>query len=333
MYFDNYFPFLIPFLIAFWNKNTYNVLAYSTLIFLKGNTMKVSQLQYFTTLAELQNMSRASELLHMSQSSLSKNISAVEEELGVTLFDRNGKHISLNSAGQRFLDCCHHILNEYESAVDEITAMSTGTTTRIKIGACGNINRLLPIMTAFKKTHPEVEFDINSDIEHEDNIDINEYDVLVYPSESKYSRFSGFPLFEEKYFLAVSNNNPLRKSAAVSVKSLNSQDAVFMRSGSLNEYSYNLCSALSVHFTSASFVTSRAMHREAIASGLAVGFVPDSYRSLYISTGNIELLPITDAGFTRQYNICFKRKKHLSQLAQEFEALICKQLKIDVDAI
>ncbi len=116
--------------------------------------MKVSQLQYFTTLAELQNMSRASELLHMSQSSLSKNIAAIEEELGVSLFDRNGKHISLNSAGQRFLVCFHHMLHEYESAVDEITTMSTGTTTKIRIGACGNISRLIPCMSAFKKDHP-----------------------------------------------------------------------------------------------------------------------------------------------------------------------------------
>ena len=295
--------------------------------------MKVSQLQYFTTLAELQNMSRASELLHMSQSSLSKNISAVEEELGVALFDRNGKHISLNSAGQRFLDCCHRILHEYESAIDEITAMATGNTTRIKIGACGNISKLIPCMTSFKKLHAEVEFDINSDIEREDNIDINEFDVLVYPSEAKYSRFSGYPLFDEKYYLAVSSSNPLSKVAATSVKALNDQDVVFMRSGSLNEYSYNLCSALYVHFSSASFVTSRAIHRDAIASGLAVGFVPESYRSLYTTADTIKLIPITDAGFTRKYNICFKRKKHLSQLAQEFEALICDHFKYETDSI
>lgn len=295
--------------------------------------MKISQLQYFTTLAELQNMSRASELLHMSQSSLSKNISAVEDELGVALFDRNGKHISLNSAGQRFLDCCHHILHEYESAVDEITAMATGNTTRIKIGACGNISRLIPCLTSFKKLHPEVEYDINSDIEREDNIDINEFDVLVYPSEPKFSRFNGYPLFDEKYYLAVSSNNPLRNNGAISVKSLRDQDVVFMRSGSLNEHSYNLSSALHVQFSSASFVTSRAIHRDAIASGLAIGFVPESYRSLYLSSESIYLLPITDVGFTRRYNICFRRKKHLSLLAQEFEALICKYFKFEAESI
>lgn len=286
--------------------------------------MKLSQLQYFTTLAELQNVSRASELLHMSQSSLSKNISAIEEELDVSLFDRNGKHIVLNNVGQRFLECCQRILHEYENAIDDINAMSTGTTTRIRIGTCGNISKLIPCMTAFKKAHPEAEYDINSDIEREENVDINEYDALVYPSEAKYSRFNGFQLFEEKYFLAVARSNPMSKSAAVSVKTINKEDVVFMRSGGTNEHAYNLCSALSVKFASTSFVTSRAMHRDAIAAGLAIGFVPESYRALYTSSGNIELLPITDNGFTRKYNICFRRKKHLGKLAQEFKALVCE---------
>ena len=295
--------------------------------------MKISQLQYFTTLAELQNVSRASELLHMSQSSLSKNISSIEDEIGVPLFDRNGKHITLNSAGQRFLICCRHILREYEAGMDDIRTMSTGSTNRIKIGTSGNISKLIPCMTEFKKIHPEVEFNINSDIEREDAIDINEYDILIYPSESKYSRFNGFALFEEKYYLAVSKSNPIRKSAAVSVKSLGDQDAIFMRYGSVNEHAYNLCSALSVRFASNSFVSSRAMHRDAISSGLAVGFIPESYSALYLSTGNVELLPVTDNGFTRKFNICFKRKKHLGKLAQEFEALICKHFGFDEDSI
>lgn len=287
--------------------------------------MKISQLKYFATLAELQNVSRASELLHMSQSSLSKNISSIEDELGMSLFDRNGKHIALNSAGQRFLECCRKMLHEYEKTLDDINTMSTGSNNRISIGTCGNISKLIPCMTEFKSIYPEVEFSINSNIEGEDSVDINEYDMLIYPSEPKYSRFNGFPLFEEKYYLAVSKSDPLSKTAAVSLRALNNRDVIFMRCGKVSEHTYDLCSALSIHFNSNSFVTSRSMHRDSIASNLGIGFVPESYSSLYTSSGNIQLLPITDNGFSRSFNICFKRKKHLGKLAQEFEALICKR--------
>ena len=293
--------------------------------------MKLAQLRYFTTLAELQNVSRASELLHMTQSSLSKNISAIEEELGVSLFDRNGKHISLNSIGQRFLDCCHTILNEYDNTMDDIKSMSTGTTNRIRVGTCGNISKLVPCMAEFKKLHPEVEYDINGDIERDDSIDINEYDVLVYPSETKYNRFNGYPLFRDKYYLAVSKSDSTSELSAVSVKSLNNKDAVFLRNGNVNEHAYNLCSALSVHFASISFTTSRAMHLDAIASGMAIGFVPQSYLSMYKASNSILILPVTDSNFNRQFNICFRRKKRLSLLAQSFEEYIIEKFNLSED--
>lgn len=53
--------------------------------------MKISQLSYFITIAQLENMSRAAELLHISQSSLSKTIAALETELETPLFDRSSK--------------------------------------------------------------------------------------------------------------------------------------------------------------------------------------------------------------------------------------------------
>ena len=59
--------------------------------------MNISQLRYFTTVAQLENVSKAADLLYLSQSSLSKNIAKLEEELGMPLFDRNGKKITLQN--------------------------------------------------------------------------------------------------------------------------------------------------------------------------------------------------------------------------------------------
>lgn len=65
--------------------------------------MKISQLHYFTTVAQLENISKAAELLHISQPTLSKNIAALETELMTPLFNRDSKQLSLNPAGKRFL--------------------------------------------------------------------------------------------------------------------------------------------------------------------------------------------------------------------------------------
>ena len=73
--------------------------------------MNVLQLRYFITVAQLENVTKAADLLHISQSSLSKNISALEKELSVSLFDRNGKNIALNASGERFLESCKKIVS------------------------------------------------------------------------------------------------------------------------------------------------------------------------------------------------------------------------------
>lgn len=64
--------------------------------------MEIRQLRYFMTVAELKSFSRASSIAHIAQPALSRQIRKLEEELGVPLFDRDGRGVTLNSAGQEF---------------------------------------------------------------------------------------------------------------------------------------------------------------------------------------------------------------------------------------
>lgn len=69
--------------------------------------MEFKQLQYFKTIAETGNLSKASEIVFVSQSALTKSLQALEKELSVRLFDRVGKRIVLNDAGkQLYVHAC-----------------------------------------------------------------------------------------------------------------------------------------------------------------------------------------------------------------------------------
>ena len=63
--------------------------------------MELRTLHYFTVVAQEMNITRAAEKLNMSQPPLSNQIKALEEELGVPLFDRSGKRFRLNAKGGR----------------------------------------------------------------------------------------------------------------------------------------------------------------------------------------------------------------------------------------
>ena len=291
--------------------------------------MTTQQMRCFTTVAELENMSRAAELLRMSQSALSKNIAKLEAEIGTPLFIRSGKKIELNAAGALFLRCCTGLLRNLDSAVEEIRLSVGGADKRIRIGSAGVNAAVMRCIAAFSRANPGTEFDLCSSIESIDHIDINDYDALVYPSGSRYEKFSGYPLGREKYFLAVSAEHPLAGDGAVTLKRLEGLDYVFLRSGRDNpEPVYALCTALALRFGSQCFADTRELHRRMVASGIAVGFVPEGEAESYRADGRIRLLPITDRRFAREMMICFKRDKHLTDRASDFKDFAVSYLEL-----
>lgn len=280
--------------------------------------MKISQLHYFATVAQLENISKAAGLLHISQPTLSKNIAALEEELKTPLFNRNGKQLTLNTAGKRFLSSCTRILQEYQTALSDLQLLTTGSDTRIKIGCYGSIDCLYPCISAFKALHPETEYYLNNSIEWEEHLDINDYDVLIYPEEPQYDKFTGYSFGSDRYLLAVPSSHDLAKHTAICLKTLNHLDFVFLRSkNSFMEYSYRVYTALAIQGASLSFTDTPETHRQMIASGVAVGFVSENCADFYTSK-NIRLIPLLDHRFSRKLRICFKRDKHLTDFGRSF---------------
>lgn len=83
--------------------------------------MELTQLNYFRCVAAMQNMTKASEMLHVTQPTLSKAIYSLESELNVKLFDREGKSLKLNDYGMMVLEYANDVLGK---ADDLITAIN-----------------------------------------------------------------------------------------------------------------------------------------------------------------------------------------------------------------
>ena len=121
--------------------------------------MELRLLRYFLTVAKEQSFTKAAEQLHITQPTLSRQMAAFEEELGVTLFIRNGKKISLTEEGILLKRRALEILNLGEKTLEELKGKEDVVEGNITIG-CGEfaaVETLAEICKTYKEKYPLVQ--------------------------------------------------------------------------------------------------------------------------------------------------------------------------------
>lgn len=95
--------------------------------------MDLLQLQYFCTIAQYENLTKAAKALFVSQPNLSTSLSRLEDDLGVKLFDRRRGKISLTPSGQLFLEHTQRALNELNTGVKAVQAETQAQGLRLRV--------------------------------------------------------------------------------------------------------------------------------------------------------------------------------------------------------
>ncbi|MEH6545586.1 MAG: LysR family transcriptional regulator [Sneathiella sp.] len=119
--------------------------------------MDIYQLRYFLALVETNNFSRAAERAFVSQPTLSTGIKKLETELGLQLFSRESRTITLTEAGHRFLPRARTIIHEVNAAKQEVNRKTP--VLRLQIGVLRGLptNRLAKLLRDFNQSHPDVQ--------------------------------------------------------------------------------------------------------------------------------------------------------------------------------
>ena len=81
--------------------------------------MTLMQLHYIITISETGSLNKAAELLYVSQPSLTNAVKELERELGITIFNRSGKGVTLTNDGTEFLLHAKQIYGQYESVMEK----------------------------------------------------------------------------------------------------------------------------------------------------------------------------------------------------------------------
>lgn len=125
--------------------------------------MTIERLRSFAAAAELLNFTRAAAELHMAQTAMSRQIAALEEELGCRLFERSNRSVQLTPAGRRFLEGVGPLLALYDETLRETrrTGRSIGGELRIGIGQYEG-KFVSALVEEFCQAYPQVEVTISA---------------------------------------------------------------------------------------------------------------------------------------------------------------------------
>lgn len=124
--------------------------------------MNLRHLRAFAAIADLGGFARAAPALHLSQPALSRQIHALEAQLGIPLFDRIGRGVRLTSEGEDLLRRSRHLLAEVEALGERARALKAGASGILRIGATPQVieNLLAKFVAGHKRRHPGIEIQL-----------------------------------------------------------------------------------------------------------------------------------------------------------------------------
>ncbi|WP_160726136.1 LysR family transcriptional regulator [Bacillus sp. USDA818B3_A] len=181
--------------------------------------MDFLQLRYFQTVAKFEHMTRAAKELTIVQPSLSQTISRLEEELGFSLFDREGRNIKLNQFGKIFLKGVDCAFSELESAQLEMAELAGESRNQISLSVM-HIPLLPNMISQFRKTYPFVNFQVSlhSPFRLVEQLEKGEIDLCVtyFPIEKE--GISWINLMEDEVFIVVPETHYLAGRDSIQLK-------------------------------------------------------------------------------------------------------------------
>lgn len=124
---------------------------------------KESQMYIFAQAVKEGSFSSAARALHLTPSAISKQISALEDRLGVRLLNRTTRALHLTEAGTRYLVHCQRILIDIDNAENEVGAMRDAPRGVLRVNApvVMGARRIAPLLMEFQERYPEVEIVMN----------------------------------------------------------------------------------------------------------------------------------------------------------------------------
>lgn len=295
--------------------------------------MELRQLQYAIQIAIERNFSRAAEKLHIAQPSLSQQLSKLEKEIGVLLFQRSTNSVELTHAGSLFVEKSQKILDMVEQLKKEMEDISQMKKGRLVIGSMPITgSTILPfVVPVFQAAYPDIEISLVEETSANlETLTMNgQTDISLLSLPLREDSLVYETLLEEEIVLAVPPRHPLTQSKEpISISQLEKEAFIALKKGQgFRKLTLDLCQNAgivpNIVFESSNMETVQSL----VAVGMGIAFVP----YLISKRSPNELSPIhlaLEGRPVRTLVIAYRKGRYLSKAAEAFVSTMKEVMQI-----
>ncbi|MEI7645785.1 MAG: LysR substrate-binding domain-containing protein, partial [Chloroflexales bacterium] len=291
--------------------------------------MELRHLRYFEAVARHSHVTRAAAELHIAQPALSKQISQLEHELGVALFDRVGRNVRLTEAGESLLPHARAVMAQVEAARAEMAERIGLRKGRATVGAPPTVGtQLLPtVLATFNKRYPGIELRL-----HEagvqtllDLLETGLTDVAVVTLPVDDENLTVVPIFTEEMVIAVWLGHPMAGRSEVTISELQGEPWV------LSPENYELREAALVACERAGFSPRVVLDGgetdtllRFVAAGVGIALVP---RLAVQGATDLVALRVSDQKLNRSLGVVWRGDRVASPAARALREFLVEQLR------
>ena len=283
--------------------------------------MELYQLKYFLYASKYENISKAAQELRVAQPSVSKAIQALEKELQVELFERNGKRLKLTYTGRVLREKVSQVIWKLDELPDELGNLGREAHI-IKLNAVSAVTLLPPIIERFKKEEPDVKFIITDQREKTD------WYVCIGSAEPDTTYTYGVELLKERVFLGVSKESKLSEKRMVSLEDVRNENFILLPRGTV------LRKLADVRFRENHFLPKISMECDSthlvsqlVSGGKGITLWPEYS---WGKRADVHLMGIRETGFYRSIFLLQQRSSETAPIVRKFAEYVedyMKQLK------
>jgi DNA-binding transcriptional LysR family regulator len=297
--------------------------------------MELRQLRTFQTVARLMNFNRAADALNYAQSTVSAQIKLLEEELGVSLFDRLGKRIVITEAGQKLMRYAQKMIDIEQETLTEISNSET-LIGSISVRAPQSVGTyLLPsVLQQFKCQYPRVGFDVSScalfTLQQELRSGIIDVAFLLAESVNAADLTAELVRIEPLVFVS-DPNYALTKSVGMTFRDLNGQSILLPKHDCSYKMQFeemltaeNISPSVVMEFNSIEAI------KQCVIKGLGITVIPEIAVKAELAQNKIKKIPWLDEPLETGVLMIRHKDKWISPALQAFMDISRETMKLSI---